>query len=72
MQRLTLEVILRAIFGLDRGERLERLRTLVGEMTKFAMSPISLIPPLQRLGRLLPAVGDFLEVREQADEEIRA
>ena len=72
MQKLTLEVILRAIFGLDRGERLERLRVLVGEMTKFAMSPISLIPPLQRFGRLFPAVGDFLEVRGQADEEIQA
>ena len=65
-------MILRAIFGLDRGERLERLRVLVGEMTKFAMSPISLIPPLQRFGRLFPAVGDFLEVRGQADEEIQA
>ena len=72
MQKLTLEVILRAIFGLDRGERLERLRVLVGEMTKFAMSPISLIPPLQRFGRLFPAVGDFLDVRGQADEEIQA
>ena len=71
MQKLTLEVILRAIFGLDRGERLERLRVLVGGMTKFAMSPISLIPPLQRFGRLFPAVGDFLEVRGQADEEIQ-
>ncbi|GIK78738.1 MAG: putative cytochrome P450 135B1 [Actinomycetes bacterium] len=71
MQGLTLEVILRAIFGLDRGARLERLRKLVGEMTRFAMSPISLIPPLQRLGRLLPPVGAFLAARERADEEIQ-
>ncbi len=72
MQRLTLEVILRAIFGLDRGQRLERLRALVGEMTKFAMSPISLLPLPERLGRMIPSVASFLRVRERADEEIQS
>jgi len=71
MQALTLEVILRAVFGLDRGDRLERLRSLVTEMSKFAMSPVSILPPLQRLGRLHPAIAAFFEVRDQADEQIQ-
>ena len=72
MQKLTLEVILRAVFGLDRGDRLDRLRALLNEMLKFAMSPVSLFPALQRLERLIPTVGDFLTVRAQADEQIQA
>src|SRR4029079_12291174 len=39
MQGLTMEVILRAVFGLEQGERLERLRVLLGRMLKFGMSP---------------------------------
>jgi len=70
-QRLTLEVILRAVFGLDRDERLERLRTLVVAMTKFAMSPVSLLPTVQRLGRLHPTIAAFEEVRRHLDEEIQ-
>ncbi len=71
MQTLTLEVILRAVFGLDRGERLERLRALVTEMTKFAMSPVSLLPFAQRLERVIPSVAAFNVVREEADEQIQ-
>jgi len=72
MQALTLEVILRAVFGLEKGERLERLRALLNEMLSFAMSPVSVLPPLQRLGRLHPAIASFEEAREQADEQIQA
>jgi cytochrome P450 len=32
MQAVTLEVIIRAVFGVGEGERLERMRTLLGEM----------------------------------------
>jgi len=72
MQALTMEVILRAVFGLEQGERLERLRDLLGSMLRFGMSPISLIPQAYRLGRLHPTLADFIEVRARTDEEIQA
>ncbi len=72
MQGLTMEVILRAVFGLEQGERLERLRFLLGRMLKFGMSPIALIPQAYRLGRLHPALADFQQVRAETDAEIQA
>jgi cytochrome P450 len=72
MQSLTMEVILRAVFGLDKGERLDRLRGLLARMLKFGMSPLSLIPQAQRLGRLHPTLADFQQVRERTDVEIQA
>ncbi len=49
LQRLTLEIILRAVFGLKRGAQLDALRELVTEILAFGESPLSLIPPAQRL-----------------------
>jgi cytochrome P450 len=46
-QALTLEVILRAVFGLDPGPRLERLRTLLTRMATEAVKPFSALPQLQ-------------------------
>jgi cytochrome P450 len=48
LQRLTLEIILRAVFGLQRGARLDALRDLLTRMLAFAESPLSLLPPLPR------------------------
>jgi cytochrome P450 len=45
LQRLTLEIILRAVFGLDQGAQLEALRELLSEILAFATSPLSLLPP---------------------------
>ena len=72
MQGLTMEVILRAVFGLEQGERLERLRYLLGRMLKFGMSPIALIPQAYRLGRLHPDLADFNDVKAETDAEIQA
>ena len=36
VQALTLEAILRAVFGLEAGERLDALRRLLTEMMEFA------------------------------------
>ena len=47
LQALTLEVILRAVFGLDRGERLDALRAKLAELLAFGASPLSLMPPLR-------------------------
>ena len=75
LQRLTLEIILRAAFGLEQSERRERLRDKLTAVLAFAESPISVLPPrVQRLpvgppGRLqrLLAEVDAL-VFEQIDE----
>jgi cytochrome P450 len=45
LQRLTLEIILRAVFGLERGAQLDRLRDLLTTLLAFAESPLSLLPP---------------------------
>src|SRR5580704_8442327 len=47
LQRLTMEVILRTVFGLQGGEQLERLRALLTEILAFGDNPISLLPPAQ-------------------------
>jgi cytochrome P450 len=48
LQGLTLEVILRAVFGLEAGERLDALRDRLMRILEFGSSPSSLIPALQR------------------------
>src|SRR3954447_12858675 len=39
-QKLTLEVILRAVFGFDEGERLDRMRDLTTRVASFADRPV--------------------------------
>src|SRR4051812_41339671 len=46
-QKLTLEVILRAVFGLDEGDRLDRMRELTTQVASFADRPVSLISEFQ-------------------------
>ena len=46
LQRLTLEIILRAVFGLDPGPRLDALRLRLTEVLEFGTSPMSVLPPL--------------------------
>jgi cytochrome P450 len=70
LQALTLEIILRAVFGLDEGERLDKLRSTLTTILEFGARPESLVPFLQRdLGRFT-AFGRFVELRAQADELI--
>ncbi len=66
MQELTLEIILRAVFGLDAGERLDALRTRVVRILDFGMTPASLVPQLRR-GRKW---RDFLALRDETDRLI--
>jgi cytochrome P450 len=72
-QRLTLEIILRAVFGLDPGERLDALRERLGEMLAFGDRPISLVPPDPDglAARILEKVGpfaQFVRLQEETDE----
>ncbi len=71
LQRLTLEVILCAVFGLERGQqRLDDLRSLLTEVLTFSESPLSLIPAVQRLGRWIPPVRRFQKVMARVDQMI--
>ncbi len=73
MQDLTLKIILRAVFGLDPGERFEALRALLQQMLAFGDQPISLTPPQKGspMTRVLERVGPFarfLRTQEEIDE----
>jgi cytochrome P450 len=54
LQKITLEIILRAVFGLRRGAQLAELRELLTKLLAFSESPLSLMPPpppvLARIG----------------------
>jgi cytochrome P450 len=71
MQRLTLEIILRAVFGLDPGERLDALRGRLSGLLAYGDQPITLLPPpppwLERaLDRAGPVAG-FVRLRNEID-----
>jgi cytochrome P450 len=65
LQRLTLEIILRAVFGLERGAQLDELRGLLTEVLAFAENPLSMLPrPPRALTRYGPiARQDRLHAR---------
>jgi cytochrome P450 len=67
LQRLTLEIILRAVFGLERGPRLDRLRDLLTEVLEFGTSPLSVLPALQRALRWTRAQRRFEATRRDTD-----
>jgi cytochrome P450 len=83
LQRLTLEIILRAVFGLERGRRLDDLRDLLTEVLVFSESPLSVIPaaqrlqfgPMKRFRRLVERtdalIFDLIEERRAAPESDR-
>jgi cytochrome P450 len=66
-QRLTLEVIMRTVFGLERGAQLDSLRDVLTEVLSFADSPISLLPPVQRLLRGRGPLAGFERSKARAD-----
>ena len=67
LQELTMEVILRAVFGLDPGRRLDGLRDRLTGMMQFSSNPISMLPPLQRLLGERGPYGGFFTLRDEAD-----
>jgi cytochrome P450 len=70
-QSLTLEIILRAVFGLDPGPRLDGLRDRLSTLLSYGDNPITLLPePSERIQRLFSRAGPlkgFLELREEID-----
>jgi cytochrome P450 len=70
MQRITLEVIMRTVFGVQDGPRRERLRQMLSNLLEWGSNPsrMAMLATLgpQRIGRL----GMFRRVRAPADELI--
>jgi cytochrome P450 family 135 len=72
MQAITLEVIMRAVFGLEEGAQLERMRALLGGMLEFTMTARSLaLMALLGPGRF-ERFGPFRRSVEPVDAELRA
>jgi cytochrome P450 len=70
LQRLTLEIVLRAVFGLEQGAQLDRLRELLTGILMFAESPLSLLPFAQRMLAGRGPVGRLERLGEEADRLI--
>jgi cytochrome P450 family 110 len=74
MQRISMRVILRAVFGLNEGTRYQRLERLLGAMLDRMSNPLSVsllyFPMLrQDFGPLSPW-GSFIRIRQQIDQLI--
>jgi cytochrome P450 family 135 len=77
MQAITLEVILRLVFGIEEPHRLERFRRQLPRLLEIAGGPLLwLIPPAlwtreanqRRLRRFPNPLRSFLETRDRVDE----
>lgn len=67
LQRLTLEIILRAVFGLEQGERLDQLRDSLTEVLVFSESPLSVLPALNRVAGWFGPLKRFEQVTQRTD-----
>jgi cytochrome P450 len=68
LQALTLEIILRAVFGLDEGAELDELRESLNAVLAFAESPLSVLPNVrEKLGWYRP-VREFERAKNRTDE----
>jgi cytochrome P450 len=70
LQRLTLEIVLRAVFGLQRGAELDALREVLTEILAFTESPLSLLPPPRGLLARFGPMPRFERLGARADELI--
>jgi cytochrome P450 len=68
LQGLTLEVILRAVFGLEPGPRLDNLRARLTDILDFATEPATMVPTLQYELGGRSRWGKFVALRERVDE----
>ncbi len=67
LQALTLEVILRAVFGLEEGRRLDELREAVRGILALADRPLSIILPVaERYLSWVPTMRQFRRLRAEA------
>jgi cytochrome P450 len=68
LQALTLEVILRAVFGLESGPRLDALRRNLTELLEFGTRPISMTPQLQPLLSRFGSGKRFAQIGAETDQ----
>src|SRR4051812_30712510 len=70
MQKLTLEVVLRAIFGVDEGERLDEMRDTLTQLAAFASRPEGMLPieVQERMAKLPGTWGRYGDLGEKFDE----
>src|SRR5437899_541173 len=68
LQTLTLEVILRAVFGLDPGPRLDALRMKLTEILDHVARPVAIVPAAQHNFGGHGRWAKFLALRKRADE----
>jgi cytochrome P450 len=71
-QALTLEIILRAVFGLEAGERLDALRERFTEVLEFGASPASVNPRFQRSFGGFGPYARFTRARDAVDSLVYA
>src|SRR5262249_55945691 len=67
LQRLTLEIILRAVFGLERGRQLDELRDALAGVLGFLENPLSVLPAIHRVMRWYGPVKRFDQQTAKAD-----
>jgi cytochrome P450 len=70
LQRVTLEIILRAVFGLEQGARLEELRDTLTRVLVFSESPLSVLPAIQRIAPMFPTFRRFNQLLNRSDHLI--
>jgi cytochrome P450 len=70
LQALTLEIVLRAVFGLDEGNRLVALRQQLTDILAFGARPQSLLPFMQRSFGGRGGWARFVRRRAEADQLI--
>jgi cytochrome P450 len=67
LQDLTLEVILRAVFGLDPGRRLDAVRERLTRILALGARPLGMLPFLQRSVRGRGPWAAFVRLRDETD-----
>ena len=68
LQALTLEIILRAVFGLEPGPRLDGLRDSLTGVLAFSESPLSLLPAVQRAAGWTRPMRTFARLTRRSHE----
>jgi cytochrome P450 len=70
LQRLTLDIILRAVFGLEQGQRFDDLRDVLTDVLAFSENPLSLLPALRRAAGWTGPIRRFNRLTRRAHELI--
>ncbi len=67
MQAITLDVILRTVFGIDEGAELDHLRAMLTELITLGTNPLSMIPWFQTLLSPITKRRRVLQLMEEVD-----